>query len=116
MIILPAAATIAGLPRAAVFGIAGAVVATGIAVMRSAPRQKVDRIFCYDDGLAQVMEQDLDSHTMAARLPAAAADCQRGAPVVFGALSVSREGLAWDAGRAPAMARSAPGWCSGAAA
>jgi hypothetical protein len=125
---------------------------------RRSGRRQAGRIFCYDEGLAQVidgesgprvirwsglgpvlkyytgpgeaepalekitisgadgtvitassrtgwhsllrLEQDLDPQTLAARLPAATADCQRGTPVAFGGLSVSADGLAWDGGQA----------------
>lgn len=56
MIVLPAGAGVTGAGRAVVFGIAAAMVALGITLTRIAPRQRIDRIFVYDGGVAQVID------------------------------------------------------------
>jgi len=44
--------------RAAVLGVAGALVALGAVLIKTAPREKADWIFLYDGGIAQVIERE----------------------------------------------------------
>ena len=50
--------------RAAVLGVAGALVALGAAAIKTAPREKADWIFLYDGGIAQVIEGDAASRVV----------------------------------------------------
>lgn len=151
-----AAAAQLPLAGAALFGVAGILAALGVVLIKTAPPEKVDWIFSYTGGIAQVaagaaaprvvrwellgqvlkeyemsegseyndgpsltvirvagvdgtvitadasygaalgqLDREIDQVVVAMRLPAAMEQCQRGAPVLFGDLSVSREGIAW---------------------
>ncbi len=157
--LLPGLAVAAAAPaqlRAAAFGVAGALIAVGAALVKTAPRETADWIFLYAGGVAQViegeaaprvipwsllghvrkeysgdsedsgprlsavhvvgvdgtvitvgsaygaaigqLERDVDGVAVAARLPAALQQCQSGAPVLFGGLSVSRDEIVWAGG------------------
>jgi hypothetical protein len=56
MIVLPGATALAGLARVADFVVAGSAVAIGVLLIRTARRQKIDRILVYDGGIAQVID------------------------------------------------------------
>jgi hypothetical protein len=155
--LLPGLAVAAAAPaqlRPAMFGVVGALIAVGAVLVKTAAREKVDWIFLYAGGIAQVitgqdtprvvpwgllghvlkeysggsedtdpslsavhvvgvdgtvitagskygvgqLERDVDEVVFAMRLPAAVEQYQSGAPVLFGDLSVSQDGIAWVAG------------------
>ena len=149
-----AAAAVQGEAKAVALGVAGALIAIGIVLIKTAPREKTDRVFLYAGGMAQIVagaaaprvvywsrlgqvltefdatgdgEPTLKTVRVAGsdgtvitvddgyhgigqlgkgigeavaglRLPAAIEQCDSGAPVLFGGLSVSRDGLAWGGG------------------
>lgn len=53
---IPFGAQASGHAQAALFGVVGVMVAVGVVLIRTAPREKADWIFLYADGIAQVLE------------------------------------------------------------
>jgi hypothetical protein len=148
-----AAAGVRGEARDVVLGVAGVLIAVGVVLVKTAPRDKVDWVFLYAGGMAQIIAGapprllpwsrlghvltefdatgegdprlktvrvtgsdgtvitiddgyhgigqlggDIGEVVARLRLPAAVEQCDGGAPVLFGGLSVSRDGLAWSGG------------------
>ena len=53
---IPFGAQASGHAQAALFGVVGVMVAVGVVLIRTAPREKADWIFLYAGGIAQVLE------------------------------------------------------------
>jgi hypothetical protein len=152
--VVSAAAGVRGKAQAAVLGVAGVLIAVGVVLIKTAARDKVDWVFLYAGGMAQIIAgaaaprvvswsrlghvltefdatgegdprlktvrvagrdgtvitvddgysgigqlgRDIGEVVAGLRLPAAIEQCDSGAPVLFGGLSVSRDGLAWGSG------------------